>query len=104
MSNFTRSNPGSYLQIRNIHTKAIAVPNKVYYGYGSDGTLRTYRGTHERRLKEETQLVNAETDISNNTTDIEKNEQKIIDHENRVTNLEAIKADKCFAIAMSIIL
>lgn len=104
MSNFTQSRPGTYQEIRTIHSKGIAVPNQIYYGYGKDGTLRKYRGTHERRLKEEEALINAEVDIDINEEGIKSNKGEIDKNAEDIKALDEKKADKCFAIAMSIVL
>lgn len=104
MSSFTQISPGSYQEIRTIHTKGIAVPNKVYYGYGQDGTIKTYRGTHEGRLKEETALVTAEVDIDINDEGIKSNKGEIDKNAEDIKALDKKKADKCYAIAMSIVL
>lgn len=104
MSQFTQSNPGSYNEIRTLHSKGIAIPNRVYYGYGKDGTLKTYRGTHEGRLKEETNLIIAESDIDVNEEGIKNNKGEIDKNAEDIKALDKKKADKCFAIAMSIVL
>jgi hypothetical protein len=104
MSNFTKLVPGSYEQIRTIHTKGAAVPNKLYYGYGKDGTLKTYRGTHEGRLKEETNLVSNETATSDNKDNIDSNDIDITALQAEDARLEAAKADKCYVSAMMLLM
>lgn len=104
MSSFTQTSPGSYQEIRTIHTKAKAIPNKLYYGYGQDGLIKTYRGTHEGRLKEETNLTIAEADIDINEGGIKSNKGEIDKNAEDIKALDKKKADKCFAIAMSIAL
>ena len=107
MSLFTQFNPGSVLEIRQIHNKAEAIENKVYWGRSADGSVHQYRGTHEGRLKDETELIQAEDDIKDNEKDISDNTDAINNHEDRITIIETTlpsKADKCFAIAMSIAL
>ena len=104
MSAFTKSSPGSYQQIRTIHTKAKAVPGKLYYGRGQDGKVKVYKGTHEGRLKEETDLVTAESDIDINDEGIKSNKGEIDKNAEDIKALDKKKADKCYAIAMSIVL
>ena len=83
----TQLNPGTLKQVRQVHNKAHAVYNKLYYGKDANGVMHTYRGTSDGRLKEETSLIAAEVDIVvNNDT------------------LEVEKASKCFALAMGVIL
>ena len=83
MSSFTQFNPGSVLEIRQIHNKAKAVEGKIYWGRSADGTVHQYRGTHEGRLKDETNLVElTET----------------------VDNISGSDVSKCFVIAMSVAL
>lgn len=104
MSTFSQISPGSYTEIRTIHSKGIAVPNKIYYGYGKDGTLRSYRGTHEGRLKEETTIIINEENINDNEEAIEGNREIIDSNTERIIELEKNKADKCYALAMAIVL
>jgi hypothetical protein len=101
---FTQSNPGTRLEIRQIHNKRQAVENKVYWGKAEDGSIHKYRGTHEGRLKEEEALIQAEIDIDKNTTEIVSNDVELADHESRIADMEKNKADKCYALAMAIIL
>lgn len=109
---FTKFSPGTYEQLRQIHNKGVAEDGKLYYGLAkvlrgaatAQSKVLTYRGTHEGRLKEETDLISAESNIDTNTNILEKHDETLIDHNIRITSLELNKADKCFAIAMSIVL
>jgi hypothetical protein len=103
MSSFTRFDPGSILEIRQIHNKAEAIENKIYYGRAKDGSIHIYRGTNEGRLKEETELINAENSIDVNIENIDINKEDISNIQIQVNKLEETKADKCQAIAWSIV-
>lgn len=103
MSNFTQFDPGTILEIRQIHNKKEAINNKIYWGRDSEGIIHRYRGTTDGRLKEETNLLNDEDNIRDNSENIEDNKDNISSNEERITNLEKTKADKCQALAWSII-
>ena len=104
MSLFTEFNPGSRLEIRQIHNKSSAIEGKVYYGRAADGTVNKYRGTFEGRLKDETKLISTEGNTSDNKDRLDEVDQSILDLITEDERLESAKADKCFAIAMSIVL
>lgn len=104
---FTESNPAQKFQIKQIHNKSEAVEGKLYYGYDDNKAIRIYRGTHEGRLKDETELIIAENNIINLKQDVADNKKDI---SNNITNISnntiaiETKASKCFAIAMNIAL
>jgi hypothetical protein len=52
MSQFTKTSPGSRLEIRQLHSKGISIEGKVYYGRSDDGSVLSYIGTKDGRLKE----------------------------------------------------
>ena len=107
MSQFTQANPGSRLEISQIHNKGISIEGKVYYGRAQDGSVHKYRGTFERRLKDETNLISNEDHTKDNTDKIDEINIVLDDHEERIVIIEETlptKADKCFAIAMAIAL
>jgi hypothetical protein len=104
MSTFTQFNPGTVLEIRQIHNKAQATENKIYWGRAADGSVHKYRGTHEGRLKDETELIQAEDDILVNDAGIKSNKGEIDNNAEDIKALDEKKADKCYALAMSIIL
>ena len=101
---FTQFSPGTIEQVIQIHRKSEAVDGKLYYGIDSNGVMHTYKGTHEGRLKEETDLVNNEVKADINIDDIDDSKELIDKNIEDITELEKNKADKCFVIAMSIVL
>ena len=100
----TQLNPGTLAQIRQVHNKAQAIDGKLYYGRDDDGLMHTYRGTHEGRLKEETNLLVAESGIIVNEEGVSDNRDAIEDLVTEDIRLETVKADKCYVSAMSIML
>ena len=104
MSLFTQSKPGSKLEIRQIHNKSTAVEGKIYYGRAVDNSIHKYRGTFEGRLKDETDLIGTENNTSDNTDRLDAIDVSIKELITEDERLEAIKADRCFTIAMSIAL
>jgi len=101
---FTESNPGQKFQIKQIHNKAEAVEGRIYYGYDDNKVIRAYRGTHEGRLKDETELISAENNIIDNTKEIENNLSLIKENTEDIEALDKKKADKCFVVGISIAL
>jgi len=104
MSLFTQSKPGTRLEIRQIHNKALAVEGKVYYGRATDNSIHKYRGTFEGRLKDETDLIATEDNTTENTDRLDGVDESIKELTTEDARLESVKADKCFAVAMSIAL
>lgn len=43
MSSFTQFNPGTVLEIRQVHNKSEAIEGKVYYGRAADGSVHKYK-------------------------------------------------------------
>ena len=104
MSLFTQSKPGSRLEIRQIHNKSLAIEGKIYYGRAADNSIHKYRGTFEGRLKDETNLISTEDNTADNTDRLDNVDDSIKELTTEDARLESVKADKCFAIAMSIAL
>lgn len=100
----TKFNPDTTNQIREIHNRSIAIKDKLYYEENDKGEIIVYRGTHEGRLREETNQVSTEESVNVNNSTITKLNNTVENHEIRITNIEANKADKCYSLAMSIIL
>ena len=96
----TESNKANQAYIRNIHTRGIAVKDRLYYQ--DDGGI--YIGTAEGRLKEYSRGNAADNNIIDNSADIEINKANIATNTSEIESLKQTKADKCFAIAMSIAL
>lgn len=96
----TESYPGNQADIRQIHVRALAVENQLYY----ENTGKVYIGTKGGRLREYTRANIADNNIADNTEDINTNTESIEALRERVVTLENTKADKCFAIAMGIVL
>ena len=101
---FSISNPGTEEQVRQVHNKAQALDGVKYYSIDKDNIVHVYRGTHEGRLINATEIIIAEENIDDNSKEIEEIKEELSDHEERITNLEENKADKCYAIAVSVAL
>ena len=96
----TQLNPGTPQQIEQIHIKKIATPGVLYY----ETTGRVFRGQLGGYLKEVKDLVTAENTIIDHTATIDNHEERITSSEVELERLESVKADKCLAIAMGIVL
>ena len=107
MSAFTQFDPGSILEIRQIHNKAQAVEGKIYWGRAEDNSIHQYRGTHEGRLKDETNLIDNEDTTDDNVDRLDGVDTTLEDHEDRIESIEETlptKADKCGMAGMIIAL
>lgn len=100
MQKGTKSYPATEVELRNIHTRGIAIYNQLYYEVSG----KVYIGTKEGRLKEYTRGNNADINIFNNQENINTNTIDIEVLKEKVVDLENTKASKCFAIAMGIVL
>jgi hypothetical protein len=91
----------SLTQLRKIHAEKSASNGVLYQTEDTrvDG-IRYFLGDSEGRLEEITDV----TLIEGNTTNITSNDVDIAALQAEDARLEAVKADKCYAIAMSIIL
>lgn len=100
MQRGTKSNPADKAFIQNIQSRAVAVENQLYFEIGGE----VYKGTNKNRLKNYTREYSVDITLVEHTETIEDHGNRIKDLETEAERLEATKADKCFAIAMSLVL
>lgn len=89
-------------ELQRIHKAGEAIEGRVYQTNTTDakGNNQYFVGTSTGRLEAITNV----TLIEDNSTNIEINQEDIDDLQAEVARLESVKANKCYALAMSIIL
>lgn len=96
-------------EINKLHARNEAVSGQIYFSES-----KYYRGTDKGRLEDVTDTYLLSIGTTANAAGVASNEDTAENHEQRILALEsdteenrttlATKADKCYAIAMSIIL
>jgi hypothetical protein len=89
-------------EITKIHRTGSATKGRRYLCTENN---TTYEGLENGRLRAlEQNTVKSEREIVTNTEDISDIREDIENLQDQIDTLEQVKADKCFALAMSIIL